>query len=292
MTNIAKHPSATCTKILLIGDCGSGKSGSLACLAAEGYKLRVLDFDNGMEVLRNYLTDPQSPYVKQNPKCAENVDYVTLTDQMKNVGGNIYCAKATAWQRSSELLMHWKYKEGEQTVDLGKVVEWGEDTILVVDSLSFASSAALNFHLQMNGKLMQTPTQNEGRRNVGATQGYLRKMLELLYDDSIKCNVIVTSHITLVTESGLGPQSEENHGEVAKGYPSAIGRALSPHIPRYFNGALYCAVSGSGAGARHKIYTRSQGNILVKTPAPLRVKPEYDLATGLAEYFKAVRGTA
>jgi hypothetical protein len=30
--------------------------------------------------------------------------------------------------------------------------------------------------------------------------------------------------------------------------------------------------------------------IQLKSPAPLRVKPEYALATGLAEYFRDVRG--
>lgn len=298
MANITAHQSATTTKLLLIGHSGSGKTGALASLAAAGYKLRILDFDNGLDILRNYVTDPSSPYVKANPKVAENIDYVTCTDKMRNVAGNIMCAKAEAWQRATQMLVHWTYEEKQadgsvKKVDLGKITEWGADTILAVDSLSMAATAALNFHLQMNGKLGQARTQNEARRDIGATQGHLRKMLELLYDDSIKCNTIVNSHITMVTESGLGPQSEEfkeqGNGEAPKGFPSAIGRALSPIIPRFFNSVLFIDTAGSGASAKHRIYTRSQGAILVKTTAPLRVRPDYDIAQGLAEYFAAVR---
>ena len=47
---------------------------------------------------------------------------------------------------------------------------------------------------------------------------------------------------------------------------------------------------GQGAGTRHRIYTTSQGTVATKTTNPLRVAREYDLATGLADYFKAVRG--
>ena len=114
----------------------------------------------------------------------------------------------------------------------------------------------------------------------------------MLYSDAIRCNVIVTAHITMVTESGMSPNSEEARDEkdTARGFPSAIGRALSPHIPRYFNTVLTADTEGSGPSTRHYIYTKCRGNVLVKTTAPLRVKDRYDLGSGLAEYFAAVRG--
>jgi hypothetical protein len=211
---------------------------------------------------------------------------------MKTIGGTLVPARATAWQRAAEMLSHWKeLADDKKTVvnDLGKVVEWGQQDILVIDSLTFASSAARNYYLQLNGKLGQSQTQNEGRRTVYATQSLVRSLLEMLYSDAVKCNVIVNSHITMVTETGLGPQSEGAEGQNYRGYPSSVGRALSPLIPRYFNSALSIDVEGSGPSARHYIYTRSRGNVLVKTPAPLKVKEKYDIANGLAEYFAAVR---
>lgn len=299
MPPLSSHQSATSTKLLFIGDSGVGKTGALASLAAAGYNLRILDFDNGLDILKNYLSDPNSSYLKASPKAIENVTYITCTDQMKTVAGTIIPLRAFAWQRAVEALHQWKETDpadkSKVLLDLGKIETWGERDILVIDSLSMVAEAAKNYHLQLNGKLGQSRTSNEARRDIGATQQLIRTLLQMLYSDSIKCNVIVTSHITLVTESGLGPQSEDakgNQSEIdsTRGYPSAIGRALSPHIPRYFNTVLFADVEGVGPGARHYIYTKSRGNVLVKTTAPLRVKDRYDLASGLAEYFSTVRG--
>lgn len=291
MAPLTKHQSTQTTKLLLIGDSGAGKSGSLACLAAEGYKLRILDFDNGLDILKSYLTDESSPYCKKNPQCAENVSFKTLSDTMQNLNGKLAPKKATAWPSAISMLMHWK--DGDE--DLGKVVDWGPDTVLVLDSLSMASTAALNYHLFLNAALGKTRTQNEARRDIGGAQNLLRDLLTMLYDESIRCNVIVTSHVTMVTEAGGAPKVEEGKfDQVPTGYPSAIGRALSPHIPRFFNNMLTIRTIGSGASAKHKIFTAAQnlGNVVLagKSSAPLKVKDSYDIAWGLAEFFKDVKG--
>lgn len=287
MPAINDHVSSSVTKLLLIGDSGAGKTGALASLAADGYKLRILDFDNGLDILRDYCSNPTSQYVKTNPKIAENVYYKTLIDPMKSFGGRIYPQRSIAWQGAMQMLDHWK--DGE--MDLGKVETWGSDTVLVIDSMSNLSTAAFNFHLQMNGALGAPRTQNEWRRDVGGAQALIRSLLQMLYDSSVKCNVIVTSHITFVTEGGGNPQSVENKDDStpSTGYPSAIGRALSPQIPRFFNTVLLAKTIGAGAGTRHRIYTKSEGLIGAKNSAPLKVLREYPLETGLAEYFKAVR---
>lgn len=293
MSPINQHSSASVTKLLLIGDSGAGKTGALMSLAAAGFRLRIIDFDSGADILRNYATGAESPYVKQNATVAANIDAVTCTDVMRTVGGSLIPVRATAWQRAVELLCHWReFGEDKKTLvnDLGKIADWGSQDILVIDSLSMAATAARNYHLQLNGKLGQSRTQNEARRDTGATQGILRTLLETLYSDGVKCNVIITSHITTVSDSGFGPQSEEAKGETFRGYPASTGRALSPIIPRFFNSVLYIDVEGSGPSARHFIYTRSRGNVLCKTPAPLKVKEKYGIENGLAEYFAAVRG--
>lgn len=283
MPNILQHQSAHTTKLLLVGDSGVGKTGALMSLAAAGYKLRIIDFDNGVDILRGYCTDEKSPYLKLNPKVAENIVFETLADPMKNLNGKLVPAKAQAWARMTGLLQHWK---GEG-YDLGPVASWDTDCVLVIDSLSMACDAAMNYHLAINGALGATRTQNEGRRDIGQVQNMIRELLKLLYEQSIRCNVIVMAHITMVDEMGGRPEGEAS-GPI-RGYPSAVGRALSPHIPRWFNTVLYANVVGTGPGARHRIYTRSQGYVNVKTSAPLKVAPEYPLETGLADYFKAVR---
>ena len=50
MPNLSKHQSSEFTKLLLMGDSKSGKTGALASLVLAGYKLRILDFDNGLEI--------------------------------------------------------------------------------------------------------------------------------------------------------------------------------------------------------------------------------------------------
>lgn len=283
MPAITDHQSAATTKLLLIGDSGMGKTGALASLAAAGYRLRILDFDNGLDILRDYCSNPASQYVKLNPKIAENVHYRTLIDPMKSFGGKVYPPRAIAWQGAMAMLDHWK--DGD--TDLGKVETWGPQDVLVIDSMSNLSTAAFNFHLQMNGALGANRTQNEWRRDIGGAQSLIRSLLQMLYDSSIKCNVIVTSHITFVTEQGGNPQTDD--ANPSAGYPSAIGRALSPQIPRFFNTVLLVKTIGSGAGTRHRIYTKSQGLVGAKNSAPLKVLPEYALETGLADYFAALR---
>jgi hypothetical protein len=289
MPNILKHHSADSTKLLLIGESGAGKTGALCSLAAAGYKLRILDMDNGVEIIKDYLSNPTSMYVKQNPHCAENVEYRTITDVTKSTIGKVICERATAWPTMLKMLTEWKYttEDGEE-INLGKPHEWGNDVVLVLDSLSFATLAALNYHLSQNGALSAARTQNEARRDIGAAQDYIRGLLAIFKDASMKCNLILTSHITQVSESGMGPQSDEvkKEGESIMSFPSAIGRALSPQIPRYFNTVLHV----KNIGPKQVILTKTNGEICTKNTAPLRVKPQYDLATGLADYFRDVRG--
>jgi len=289
MPAIAKHHSADYTKMLLIGDSGTGKTGALAVLPACGFNLRILDFDNGLSVLTNYLTDPSSPYSKIAPDAADRVYYETCTDKMKTVNGRIYAAKAEAWPKALKLLDSWKTPDA----DFGPLSSWGPQDVLVIDSMSKMSTAALNHHLMANSALGQTRTQNEARRDVGAAQNMLRDVLQLLYDEHIKTNIIVISHITLVTEAGGAPgQDPSKPGEFAAsatGYPSAIGRALSPQIPQWFDTVLLAKVAGVGQSVRRNIFTRPQsigGQIVAaKNAAPLRVKDSYPLTTGLAEYL-------
>jgi len=292
MPKLSSHQSAKTTKLLLIGDSGTGKTGSLASLAEAGYKLRILDLDNGLDVLKHYLTNPASPYVKAKPDVAAQVDFCTITDPMVARGGKLFPAKAVAWQRAMDHLMDWcdppkweKAPEGTTRATLGPITSWDTDAVLVIDSLSFLSTNAFNHHLAVNGKLGADLTQNEWRRAIGQAQQQIRSFLELIYDASVKCNVILTAHITFVSEAGERP--DDSHP--GTGYPSAIGRALSPHIPRYFNTVLQTRSIGSGPSTRRVISTQPVGMVNLKSTAPLKAKPEYPLTTGLADYFKAVR---
>lgn len=276
-------------KLLFIGDSSTGKTGALGSLAAAGYNLRILDFDNGSRILRDLCLGTKALYPRE---AAQRIHYFPCSDEMQTMAGNIIPKKALAWNKAITKLHKWEDKE--TGVDFGPVTGWGSDTVLVVDSLSMACNAALNWHLQMNAKLGKTRTQNEIRRDIGAVQGIIELLLQMLYDPSIKCHVIVIAHITYVIDDEAKAPGVDGENENAKlprhGYPAAIGQSLSPRIPRYFNTVLQAKVQGIGPGAKHKIYTKTQGAVGLKTAAPTSVAPEYPLETGLADFFKVLRG--
>lgn len=278
MPPINRHQSAKTTKMLLLGDSGSGKTGSLCSLAAAGYNVRVIDLDNGLDICKNLLTSPNSPY----KSGAEHFNYITITDPMKIASGKLIPAKATVWNRASNLLYNWKEvkpQDAEETWigdDFGSVLSWTTNEVLVIDSLTMLCTAALNFVLAMNGRLGGQVQQNDWF----AAQNLIESLLQMLYDDAVKCNVIVCCHITIHGEDG-GAQ---------RGLPLSLGKALSPKIGRYFNSCLMAKSSGQGANVKQKILTRTNGIVELKNTAPLKVLPEYPLETGLVDYFKAVRG--
>lgn len=296
MADITQHQSNMSTKTLIIGDSGCAKTGSLAALAEVGYQLRIVDLDNGLDVLKSYLTSPKSPYVQRCPGIAKNVKFITLTDKMKNVNGMMHPVSATVWPRAMSMMTHWK--DGAE--DLGKIADWGPQDILVLDSLSFLSTAAMNFHLSLQGALGKPRSGYEFQRDIGSAQNLIRQFLDLVFDSNLRCNIIVSSHLTLVTESGGSPNARPAEGqaqaprEPSSGYPSAVGRALSPHIPRWFNNMLIYKTTGAGTAVQRKIYTTPQvvggSVVLAKSSAPMNVQDSYPVSTGLADYFKAVRG--
>lgn len=285
MPSIASHQSAQSTKLLFIGDSGGGKSGALASLPAAGYNLRIVDTDNGLDVLKNLLTDPNSSYMRQDPRSAERVHFVTLTDKMKNVNGKLMPTAATVWTRAIGLLQDWKEPEldaegkpipGKFINQLGPITTWGPQDVLVIDSLTMLSNAALAFVLSMNGRLGQHPQ----LQDWGAGQGLVEGLLQMLYDENVKCNVIVNCHITFIGDEG----------QPTRGYPNTLGKALPPKVGRYFNTILMARSTGQGTNIKRKILTNTNGVVELKNTAPLKVQAEYPLETGLADYFKAVRG--
>lgn len=294
MPPLSYHQSAYSTKALFLGDSGAGKTGALASLAGAGYNIRALDMDSGLDVLTNILKDPSSKY---GPDALARVEYVTITDAMKNVNNRLVPRKAEAWQRAIGLLNDWKYEytvdeQGRaevlwgvaeraaatsagrpiHKVDLGPITKWGPQDILVIDSLTMLSNAALNFILAMNARLGQQPHQSDWYNGQQLIEG----LLQMLYDEGVRCNVIVISHISYIGEEG-GP---------THGYPSTLGKALPPKVGRYFNTTLMAKSSGKV----RKIHTSTVGLVELKNTAPTKVQADYPLETGLADYFKAVRG--
>lgn len=263
MTALADHQSSETTKLLIIGDSGSGKSGSLASLAEAGYNLRIIDMDNGVDILRAVLRRP--PY---SPGAIARVDFETITDSMRSVSGRLMPAKATAWQRAVGLLTNWP--------NFGPITKWTSGDCLVVDSLSMLSNAAVNFTQAMNARLGQKMTWDD----IYGAQQLLESFAQTLYDEAVKCQVVVLAH----------PDFIEDQNGVKRGYPATVGNKLSPRIGRYFNNVIEAKTLGSGMGRRRRLLTNGSGVVEVKTSNPGAVKAEYSIEMGLAEFFADVQG--
>lgn len=264
MPSLSNHQSNEYTKLLIEGDSGSGKTGALASLVKAGYKLRILDMDNGLDVLKAYVQH-------ECPENLDNVEFRTLRDKRKaSADGPIIDGSAKAFVSAIKMLDLWKYDD----VDLGKPAEWGADCILVVDSLTMLSDAAFDFREPL------TPRGKSGDYDKRATyfdaQGAIENVLALLTSESFRTNVIVISHIKYIDL----PNGEK------KGYPSSVGSALSPRIPTYFNSVALCETK---AGGKRTIKTVASAMIDLKNPKPFAMAASYPIETGLADFFGVLR---
>lgn len=257
MPKLSAHSSADFVKLLYIGNSGTGKTGSLVSLVKEGYKIRVLDLDNGIEVLKHFV-------LAQCPENVDLVDYETERDQYKSsaLGPT---TRPKAFTNSLKLLDKWS--------DESIPAEWGADTIFVLDSLSGLGRAALAWATGLN------PTSKDPRQWYKQAQDAVENVVATLTSEAFRANVIVISHVNLV----------EGADGMTKGYANAIGKALGPVLPRYFNTLILAESTGQGNNVRRKIKTVPTGMIDLKAANPFKVENELPLESGMATLFSALK---
>ncbi len=267
MPSLANHQSNTTTKLLLIGDAKSGKTGSLVSLVKAGYKLRILDLDNLLDVLKYMI-------IKECPENLDNVEFVTLRDKRKaGPTGPMIVGMPSAFSRTLKMVDQWKYKEDDHEVDLGRPDEWGSDTILVLDSLSRLCDAAYDYYeaTAPRGKSGDF----DGRAVYGAAQDGVESLLAHLTSRNFACNVIVIAHI----------QYMDQPDGTTKGFPQGVGQKLSPKIPQYFPSVILY----TNKGGKRTIQTNSTPLIDLANPKPFEMAPSYPIDTGLAQFFEVLR---
>lgn len=290
MPKLSSHQSAKFAKLLLCGDSGTGKTGSLVSLAEAGYDLRILDLDNGLDIVKNILKESKAP-PKDGIHPIDRVDFITITDKWKEVAGKPVPVNSNTWSRSMEYLNRWSNSGkatmvdgkpvkagepgGEELFDLGVPANWGENAVLVIDSFTRLNGAALRFILKLNNR----PGGPIYESDWGEAQILVENFLALICGEDFKTNVICISHITYREINGQNTA-----------YPSALGKALPPKVGQYFNSMLEVKKSGTGTAVKRSIHTVPVGLLDLKNSNPLKVKPSYDIKTGLAEFFQAVKG--
>lgn len=293
MANFESDSTTDPIKMMVLGDTGSGKTGALASLIAAGFNVRLIDFDNGTDVLKDLLRNPTSIYTKAHPSLwtAEQAStaltrfrYETCIDPKRAFGGSINASGALAWQKAVRLLENWKTDDAQY----GPITTWTSRDILVLDTLTFATKRIIDFNMAMNKNLGQMPTFN---RDFRPAQFHIENLLGLLFDPSVKCNVIVNCHIAWFTErptttNAKGEANMTANSQFAserKGFPDTVGQALWLKIGRYFNNVVQAKTISVG---RRAINTQNDLNLeMLKTSAPLKVKRQYPIETGLLELF-------
>lgn len=260
MAQLIDHKSAALVKTLVVADSGFGKTGALASLAKAGYNLYIIDFDNGLDVLRNLLKD--------DPKALARVQYETFVDKFKNVGGQLMIdGVPTAFANALKILSNWPGK--------GSLDTWTDNDVLVIDTLTTMGQAAMRGILSLVGR--------DGKAQIqdwGASMDQVERMVQLLATPACNCNVILNCHIQYAeTTEGSG---------IFKGYPAALGNKLSPKIPVYFNNCLVGKSTGLGANKKREFMTKGDGLVEGKASA-VTVPVTLPQDTGLAEFFKILR---
>lgn len=264
MPSLADHHSNTFVKLLLLGDAKSGKTTSLASLVAAGYKLRILDFDNLLDHLVGRIKELY-------PDKIGNVEYRAMRDKYKGTdGGMVIDGPPRAWTSSLKMLNDWKYTDAAtgEVIDYGKPGQWGPDCILVVDSLTRWSDAALDFH-----QVMKSGGNNDGRAIHYSAQGDVESQIAGLTSAGFETNVIVICHGVL----------QDRPDGTRKLFPKSVGSALSPIIPTYFPHYIQLTRKDD------KRVFKTSSNKMIDLAAPLAVPEELDAETGLAKFFAVLR---
>lgn len=257
MPTLSAHPSRKTVKLLYIGDSGTGKTGSLVSLVEAGYKLRILDMDSGLDALINFI-------LKQCPDKIDTVQYYTTRDSIR-AAQNGPRVDAKAYVAATKALTKWPDDESIPA-------EWDEQTVFVLDSTTALGDAALEWARAMN------PNAKDPRQWYAAAQQSFTHILSMLTSEDFRPNVVVVAHV----------KYEDLASGLRKGYPTAVGSALGPLIPRFFNTMVEARTKFRGKEIVRTISTIPTSELDLKNPAPFKIEKEYSLGTGMATLFKTL----
>ena len=267
MTKASDHKSSSITKLLYIGDSGTGKTTSLCSLVQAGYRLRIWDFDNLLDSLIGMVR-------YKCPEKLDQIEFMSFRDKMKATPlGPVVDGQPIAFVNALRALDKWD--------DETKPAEWGEKTVCVIDSMTTMARAAYWWAKGMQGASsfaegVSMKGYNPQQSFFTAQQAFMN-VIALLTSASFNCNVIAIAHVKYMEQDG-----------VTKGFPVAIGSAISPEIPSYFP-SVALATKANGPEPKRTIRTRSTNMIDLKNPKAFDMAVELPMETGLADFFKAVQ---
>lgn len=266
MGSLSNHQSNDFVKLLLLGDAKSGKTSSLVSLVKAGYKLRILDMDNLLDGLKYQI-------IAQCPDKLDQVEFRTLRDKRKMTPtGPMIVGQPKAFIDAIKMLDHWKYKDDDGTeVDLGVPGSWGEDCVLVIDSLSRLCDACFDWREPLS---VSKQGNYDGLSAYKDAQDAVEDVLATLTSKSFETNVIVICH---------GQYMDQKDG-TSKIFPQGVGQKLSPKIPQYFPNY----VRFKNLANKRTIQLKSDAMIDLAASKP-NMPDTLPAETGLATFFEMLR---
>jgi hypothetical protein len=236
MPVLSKHTSKDATKILLCGISGSGKTTSIAKLINDPkYRVIIHDFDNGLDGLLDECT----------PEGLERTVYKSYRDDPK-------AKRPTAWREFEDNIFDgWTEEDGTK---IPAVKDLPPETVLVVDTWSFATDSAMNmarFEAGAWGK--PTPT---SQPTWGQAIDKSENMLSYLTGPAVNCSVIIMSHLQPSVDEVTGKESW---------YPVDVTKRSSTKIGAFFNHVFRVEKTLTKDGGKFTIRTRPDHKMGNKT---------------------------
>lgn len=224
--------------ILLMGSAGSGKTYSLSTLAEAGLEIFVIvteptGVESLLDVFQKKKLDINKLHWKQITPSRQG--FTDLQAMAEKIGGMTYESltklppqgdrrKARFIQLLATLSAFTCDRTG---TNYGSVDQFDTSRVLVIDSLSGLNLMAMD--LAVGDK----PTAHQGE--WGIAMSALEKLLNTL-SSGLKCTFVLTAHL------------EREVDEISGGsrlMASALGRKLSPKLPRFFSEVVHAYRDGS-----------------------------------------------
>ena len=281
-------------KALCVGYPGSGKTGSLASLANAGYNIRIIDFDQNIDPLFEYVDEAHYPNVDIQPFFDQLVEMpftVGYGKDVKQITKLVPKGKPSSYSDALKLMDDWP--------DAGPISTWGPNDVLVLDSLTSMGKACMRRTLWMHNRMSKGARQSDW----GEAQNQQLAMLEILKSKAVSCHVLVMAHLKIIESKFIEDLTDDStDGDLTevlkkameksvsmippKLFPSALGRALPQEIGGVFPYILRYQTKIMGKTSKRVISLDPSEECDVK--APISLKGELPIETGLLSIFQSL----
>lgn len=241
-------------KLLLMGHSGVGKTGSIASLAIAGYRVFLADFENGYHILLDPKVLP--------PQYRKNVFVRSFYDKRQGPKALPVGGVPRAMQQFYDALSGWKDFVDNKEVNLGSPYTWGQQDVLVIDSITTLSDA-IELHVQHLNSRLGEPLRIQ---DYGTCQDILHGLFQSLCSPAAPCHVVFIAHLRQLEDGSGG----------TKWFPQATGKKISPLIGRYFNNSVLLTRDINGNREMHTTST-IQADMKVAKPSVVPAKMPADL---------------